>query len=122
MNVELDNAEGHYVIQGYDRSGVMINDQRFESSLILTPVLLTAHWPPRTLEELQIEHLQPLLELAPELVLLGTGLELDFPQAEINGVFINAGIGFEVMDTAAACRSFMVLASEARHVAAALII
>jgi len=122
MNVELDNAESHYVIQGYDRSGVMINDQRFESSLILTPVLLTDNWPPRTLEELQIEHLQPLLQLAPEIVLLGTGLELDFPQTEINGVFINAGIGFEVMDTAAACRSFMVLASEARHVAAALII
>jgi uncharacterized protein len=122
MNLEPDTSSSKYAVRGYDHAGVLINDRRFESSLILTPVLLKEHWPPQSIDELRLEHLKALIELSPEIVLLGTGAQLHFPDPEINGVFINAGIGFEVMNTAAACRSFMILASEARNVAAALII
>ena len=122
MNLELDIYSSGYAIRGYDQDGVRINDLRFTTSLILTPTLLKEDWLPQSVAELTTEHLAPIIELAPEIVLLGTGVQLLFPQPEINGVFINAGTGFEVMDTPAACRSYMVLASEGRNVVAALII
>jgi len=122
MNLELDTNTSGYTIRGYDQSSIRINDRRFTASLILTPTLLIEEWPPQAVAEITAEHLAQIIELAPEIVLLGTGSQLCFPEAEISGVFINAGIGFEVMDTAAACRSYLVLASEGRNVAVALII
>jgi uncharacterized protein len=63
-----------------------------------------------------------LLPLKPELVVLGTGTRLRHPAPELIRPLIEAGIGLEVMDTAAACRTYLVLSSEGRQVAAALLL
>jgi uncharacterized protein len=62
------------------------------------------------------------LALEPELVLLGTGARQIFPAPSFGAQFLRAGIGFEVMDTSAACRTFNVLVGEQRRVAAMLLV
>ena len=89
-------------------------------SLIISPLTLITDWAPQQLAELEAQHLQALLDLAPEIVLLGVGRELKFPPATHLKEFHEHGIGVEIMDTAAACRTYNILLAEDRNVAAAL--
>lgn len=72
-------------------------------------------------DELAARHAAAVLALEPEVVLLGTGPKQLFPASEFGATFLRAGVGFEVMDTGAACRTFNVLVSEQRRVVALLI-
>ena len=90
-------------------------------SLILTAQQLITDWEPNHADELTAAHLDAILELEPELVLLGTGARQHFPAMDIMSPLHRAQIGIEVMDTAAACRTFNILVAEGRHVAAALL-
>jgi len=89
-------------------------------SFIMTPEVLIRDWPPQHPDQLQRDHFQILLELHPEVVLLGTGIHLVFPSFQLTAELMDAGIGVEVMDTAAACRTFNILMNEGRRVAVAL--
>lgn len=88
------------------------------------PVLLTARevrpWPLVDDEAVTLEHLAPLIGEQPDVILLGTGERQSFPPHKLAMGLLNLGIGLEVMDTAAACRTYNVLLSEGRAVAAAL--
>ena len=90
-------------------------------SLILTSRQVITEWEPNKLIELTEAHMAMVLNLDPELVLLGTGAKQQFPAIEILATFHRAQIGIEIMDTAAACRTFNILVAEGRHVAAALL-
>jgi len=57
-----------------------------------------------------------------EIVLPGTGAQLRFPRPEILRPLLEAGVGVEVMDVQAACRTYNILVSEERKVAAALLL
>ena len=92
------------------------------SSAIITPDRLVENWPPASNEKLTCEDLEQVLETEPELIILGTGTKLVFPRQDILQVCYQRGIGIEVMDNGAACRTYNVLLSEGRRVAAALII
>ena len=89
-------------------------------SLILTGQQIITDWEPGQPDELTAAHLDVVLSLEPELVLLGTGARQQFPSTDIMQPLHQARIGIEVMDTAAACRTFNILVAEGRHVAAAL--
>ena len=89
-------------------------------SLILTGQQLISDWEPGQTDELTTAHMEAILELEPELVLLGTGARQHFPAMDILSPLHRARIGIEVMDTAAACRTFNILVGEGRHVVAAL--
>ncbi len=95
--------------------------QRITRSLILSSQTVITDWEPQVLADLRITHMQPLFELDPELVLLGTGASLQFPAREFLDQLYRVNVGVEVMDTAAACRTFNILVSEGRHVVAALL-
>lgn len=90
-------------------------------SLILTPQELILDWEPQLLADLQAGHLSRVVAAAPEVVLLGTGSRLRFPPASVLAPCYQAGVGVEVMDTGAACRTFNILAGEGRQVVAALL-
>jgi uncharacterized protein len=94
---------------------------RISESLILTGRQVITEWEPKRLTELTESHLELVLSLDPELVLLGTGAKQQFPAMEILTALHRAQIGVEIMDTAAACRTFNILVAEGRHVVAALI-
>lgn len=89
-------------------------------SFIISRENLTCDWTPQTYEELRPEHLTTLLAYEPELILLGTGAQLRFPHVETMARVQQAGVGLEVMDTPAACRTFNILVAEGRNVVAAL--
>lgn len=91
-------------------------------SAIITPQKLISDWPPQRLEQLEKAHFDMLLNLDMEIILLGTGHVLQWPDFAIIERFAEKGIGLEVMDTSAACRTYNILMYEGRKVAAALLI
>ena len=78
-------------------------------------------WPPRTFADLAVQHIQVLLNLEPEIILLGTGSSLRFPDNDILQPVYSGHIGLEIMDTGAACRAYNFLSAEGRKVIAALL-
>lgn len=91
-------------------------------SFLLTPTHLERDWSPEHFEQLEPVHVEPMLALEPELVLLGTGARLRFPHPAFGAALMERRIGMEVMDTAAACRTYNILLGEGRRVAAALLL
>ena len=78
-------------------------------------------WSPVVPDDLNEDHLRQIIAREPEVVLLGTGRRQTFPPPALLRPFVESGLGVEVMDTAAACRTFNVLAAESREVVAGLL-
>ena len=121
MELNLDTGEGQYHIRAYDVGFVQVNDKKIDHSLIVTPNKLINPWAPQSLAELDATHFLPLFDLKPTIVLLGTGPHFSFPTSALLTDFYTKKMGIEVMTTAAACRTYTVLAAEGRKVAAALL-
>ena len=85
------------------------------------PDKIVEDWVVSSVEFLSQVNMETIASLNPELILLGTGDSLRFPDAALLARLIAAGIGTEVMDSKAACRTYNILAEEGRNVAAALI-
>jgi uncharacterized protein len=94
--------------------------ETIQGSCVITPRQVMADWPPQGIEDLAAEHLAALAELDPEVVILGTGEILQFPAPRVGAVLVERQIGLEIMDTAAACRTYNILVAEGRMVVAAL--
>ena len=122
MKLQLSRPSGSNQITSCGPGFVTVNGARYESSVVVTPELIDPKWPVAQLPELGIEQVRALTSSRPEVVLLGTGERLQFPSVEVLRPLIEAGIGYEIMDTGAACRTFAILAAEGRRVLAALII
>ncbi len=121
MKLHLAHASGINLITAYGDDYVAVNHEARQASLILMPDRLL-DWPVTSFASLTHDHLDALAELRPSLVLLGTGSQHRFPHPNLYRALITAGIGLEHMTTAAACRTYNILATEGRQVAAALII
>jgi uncharacterized protein len=120
MKLTLENNPDLNFIRSYSPEELKIGEHSVRSSCIVMADALIANWPPATLDDLQVNHLEPIFELQPELVLLGTGARQRFPPAEVRAAFAAKKIGLEAMDLGAACRTFNILVQEDRRVAAAL--
>ncbi len=121
MELCLENSDGH-TIKAYNNGIISIGDNNFDKSLIVSVNQIITEWPPNCFDELTLEHCQTLLDLNPELVLLGTGETQHFPHPTLLELFLGNGIGFECMNTAAACRTYNALISDQRNVVAGLIL
>ncbi len=121
MHIQLETGGNANLIRTYGPGQIVVNDQRYGASLIVLPERVFPDWPPRSFQELAPEHMQTLAVLDQEVVLIGTGRRLRFPSAELLAPMAQAGIGWEIMDTGAACRTYNILVSEGRKVAAALL-
>jgi uncharacterized protein len=122
MKLHLSQAEGLNQITSCGPGFVAVNGKRHERSLLVAPRKLVEDWPVTQLADLDQGRLALALDLDPEVLLLGTGTQLHFPPPELLRGLIEAKIGYEVMDTGAACRTYNILMSEGRRVLAALII
>ena len=120
MKFTLETTSRVNLIRGYSAQEIRIGEQRLQGSCIVSAESLIAEWAPRAFTELAPEHLEPILALKPELVLLGTGPSQRFPPSVIRGAFAAGGVGLEAMDLGAACRTFNILVQEERRVVAAL--
>lgn len=115
-------AEGQYEIRSVHPGRIHVEEHELTSSFLISPDRLMPEWQPRSLEELSDDHLEQVLALEPEVVLLGTGDRIRFPEPRVFAMFQSRGIGFEVMDTNAACRTYNVLVSEERRAVAAIML
>ncbi|MDX1375531.1 MAG: Mth938-like domain-containing protein [Burkholderiales bacterium] len=121
MKLQLTRPTGPgNIISGYGDDHVLVNGERHSASLVVTAETVLP-WAAGRFEALEPAHFEALAALAPEIVLLGTGPRLRFPPAALTVPLVQAGIGLEVMDLRAACRTYNVLRAEDRRVAAALL-
>lgn len=121
---EADNSGGA-LIDAYGSDGILIDGRRFTGGLAITPRRVYEGWGPTTPADLTVEHLDELLDLEPgsdaQVLVLGTGATQIFPDPALYFSVVGRGIGFEVMDTGAACRTYNILISEGRRVVAGLL-
>ena len=122
MQLTLENPDFRFYLRGVSAEGVLVNERRLAHSFILSPMRLIEAWRPRDIAELLADDLAPLLALNPSVVLLGSGPTLSFPSAAVMAACLTRGIGIEVMDNAAAARTFNVLATESRKVVAGFLL
>ena len=121
MRFAEDINDAQFLIRAYAPGQVTVNDEVLTRSLIVSPEHLIRDWPPQCYDEINAHHLNAATALQPEVLLLGTGAQLRFPHPSLLAELHPQGIGGEVMDTAAACRTYNILVSEGRRVAAALL-
>ncbi len=122
MKFAEDHNDTLYKITSYEPQGIYINGRLFERSVLLSPTAVIDDWEPKVYSELDAHHLVPFYDLKPEVILLGTGEKQIFPKPEILRALAKERIGFEIMDTHAACRTFNIIMAEGRSVVAALFI
>ena len=113
-------SSARLVIRSVSESEILVNDETHGEGIALTPDGVLGAWPATPVAELTAAHFDGVLAVNPEIVLLGTGASNIFPPRELTFAFARLGVGLEVMDTAAAARTFNVLANEGRKVAAIL--
>lgn len=122
MKFTAATASDALFVRSYDARGLATREGRFTSSTVLTASRCVADWPPRSAAEVTLGHLATVLDLGPEVVLLGTGERQVFPDMRLYAHLASRGVGLEVMDTGAACRTYNVLLHEGRRVALAVLI
>jgi len=120
MKLHLTTAEKQNLITGYGDDFIAINQQRYLTTMIVLPDQILLDWSENTLQTLNTEHFDVLCQIKPEVVLLGTGVKHQFIHPKLYQALTELNIPLECMTTAAACRTYNILMSEGRNIAAAL--
>ena len=121
MDLILEQPGDHLFIRSVSERGIQVVDDFYSSSIIVSTRQVIPDWPVNSVEYITEQQLEKVLDLQPELVLIGTGARQAFLPPRQMMFFYSRNIGIEVMTTDAACRTFNVLAAESRNVVAALI-
>lgn len=121
MQLTRDTRADVNVVLGYAPDAVQLRDRVLRASAVITRDRVL-DWPVGTFAELTTSALDRVLALEPELVLLATGATQRFPEPEAYAHVHARGVGFEVMDVGAACRTYNLLVADERRVALALIL
>ena len=122
MKFQPDTAEGVNLVTRQDPGRVWVGNVPYSDSIVLPWKGDVQPWGAASLEELTPEHFARIVALKPEVVIFGSGHRLRFPKPALLRALIEARIGVETMDTAAACRTYNVLVSERRSAVAALLV
>lgn len=121
MKFAEDHNSARYKITGYENDRILINGNPvFENGFIVSPMELIRDWEPSDYTHLRSIHLDQIYHLDAEVILLGSGRTQCFPDTAILRKLASGRVGYEIMDTQAACRTFNILMSEGRNVVAAL--
>jgi uncharacterized protein len=110
------------LVRSHTATELRVGDHVLHASCLFNDRELLREWPPRSVAELELKHFDPAFAWQPEIILLGTGVRQQFPAREIYAAILARGIGFEVMDTGAACRTFNVLVNESRRAAVGILL
>lgn len=127
-SLQPDLLASQTTIAAYDPGRVQVGATLWTSSFLLSPTLGALAWPIESVQEVTAEVLDGLRARQPALIILGTGRRLALLPAMLQARLLSVGpggeppVGLECMDTAAACRTYNLLAGEGRQVLAALIV
>ena len=122
MKLHASTTKQYQTVTGYDDSGVEINAEHFDFSLIVMPETAPRPWPVPNFESLAAEHFEQIEADQPDVVILGTGARQRFVHPRLVASLSARRIGVECMDSQAACRTYNILMGEGRKVTLALII
>jgi uncharacterized protein len=122
MDLSLDRPEGYLFVRRVGARSITLIDRELDKSFLLAPDRAIENWSIDAASTLDASHVEAVLALQPELVILGTGERQIFPAAAFMAGFLRKGIGIEVMDNAAAARTYNLLAGEGRRVVAGFIL
>ncbi|MBZ8138611.1 hypothetical protein CLD22_01700 [Rubrivivax gelatinosus] len=122
MKFQPDRFSGGNVISRHDAGGVWVGAARWSESVIVPWKGELLPWGAADVGALTAEHFARIALLEPELVIFGSGRRMRFVSPALLRPLIERGIGVETMDSAAACRTYNVLAAEEREVVAALVL
>ena len=122
MKLQSDPHSGANTITGYGDGYVEINQIPYSHAVLLSSDGAISEWPIESFDSLEAAHFAQMVALKPELILIGTGSRQRFPKPELLKALIEAKIGFEIMDSQAACRTYNILVGEGRQVLLALIV
>ena len=121
MKLHLTPGAGLQLCSGYGPGYVAVNGVRHEASVIVTPEAVTP-WQAGGLDTLTAADFGSIADQNPEIVIFGTGRRQRFPRPELTRALAETGVGLEVMDSGAACRTYNILASEGRKVIAVILL
>jgi len=121
LKLQSDPHSGANAITGYGDGYVEINHVPYAHAVLLSSNGAISEWPIKSFGDLEEGHFAQMVDLKPELILIGTGSRQRFPKPELLKALIQAKIGFEIMDSQAACRTYNILVGEGRQVLLALI-
>jgi uncharacterized protein len=122
MQLTHDRAEGYFFIRASRPEGVVVIDRELHASFVVSPQKVIEDWPVVDASDIDASAIEALLSLDPEVVLLGSGQRQQFPPQKVLLPLLQRGIGVEVMDNAAAARTYNLLAGEGRRVVASFIL
>ncbi len=122
MKLQSDSHSGANTITGYGDGYVEITQVPYAHAVLLSSEGVISEWPAKSFEDLEASHFAQMVAIKPELVLIGTGSRQRFPRPQLLKSLIDAKIGFEIMDSQAACRTYNILVGEGRQVLLALIV
>ena len=122
MKLQSDPHSGANTITGYGPGYVEINQTPYSHAVLMSSDGAVSKWPVQSFEGLEASHFAKMVDLKPELILIGTGSRQRFPGPELLKTLIAAKIGFEIMNSQAACRTYNILVGEGRQVLLALIV
>lgn len=122
MQLTLDQDPTRHRIRAYGRDAIRLADRELRGSCIVSASRVVEHWPVTEPAQLSLATLQPLLELEPRIILLGSlDSERRLP-AGLRSTLEARGIAVELMELGAACRTYNVLSQEGREVVAGLML
>jgi len=121
MEFNLDIPHDRFFIRSVSESGIRINDDYYTVPFIISGQRIIPEWSVASVDDINEQSLQVIFDLEPEVILIGTGNTQVFLPPTTQVHFFRRNLGFEVMKTEAACRTFNVLVAEGRHVVAAIL-
>ena len=121
MKFDLATPGAHNLFTGYGRGYISVNNVRYTRHVLVTATEVK-DWNVSAFDELGPAHFEHLRTLKPEILILGTGERLRFPAPSLSRVLTIAGVGLEIMDSKAACRTYNIVVAEGRNVLAAILV
>ena len=119
MNVTIDANQGKNAISSYDVGYFVINEHKIDANIIVSDNQLST-WPDEIDPFDPAALIKALKAMQTEIVIFGTGKRSKQLPPDIMRKLMVQEIGFEVMDTGAACRTYNLLLGDSRRVTAVL--
>jgi uncharacterized protein len=121
MKITLDNPQGEYAFSNYGEGFLSVNDQKLDHGVLIFPDYLES-WGVAEVAELTADHFETFTARKPDILILGTGRQQQFPGLELRRELVRRNLQLDIMDTPAACRTYNLLVSEDRNVGAAIML
>ena len=122
MKFHLIQSDNKNLITGYGLNWVEVNQERHQTSLIITPNQLLLEWPVKTIKDIKENSFEAIESLNIEIILLGTGNTQEHLEPKILEYFSKKNMAVECMNNQSACRTYNILANEERKVLLALML